>query len=54
MTNAESAELMFTGIDYLGAALAALMILGPLMAGQSHVSDQGAGGPVTSQQQEPR
>jgi hypothetical protein len=41
---------MFSGLDYLGAVLAALMILGPLAAGQSHDSDRGTVAPMAQSQ----
>jgi hypothetical protein len=41
---------MFNGLDYLAAVLAALMILGPLAAGQSHDSDRGTAAPMTQSQ----
>lgn len=41
---------MYQTIDYVAAVLVAIMILGPLIAGQSHVSHSSAPAGVTQQQ----
>lgn len=41
---------MYSGIDYIGVIVAAIMILGPLVAGQSHVSHNSNAAPVTQSQ----
>jgi hypothetical protein len=41
---------MYQPIDYFAAVLVAIMILGPLSAGQSHVSHSSVSPGVTQQQ----
>ncbi len=45
-----SRQPMYQPIDYFAAVLVAIMILGPLSAGQSHVSHSSVSPGVTQQQ----